>query len=246
MYNLTDSQKVLAKWLVKSVREEEIAEQFEILWSRTLASPSPQAELWNYQGKIEELPEISQGALDALMANNFLICEKIQNSNGQGENRRTCTLTGKIYEAVDNDFNAPDMSFIKYLTPLGDISGFDEELKQRCLPILGAGATDPMLWDSAVRNAGVVLEDRLRDVGSVSDLNITGQKLVNDLFGKEGILKSKFTVPSEREGYRDLYAGIIGTIRNPSAHRFIDHSPEEGGAIIMFVNLLLKKLEALR
>jgi hypothetical protein len=69
---------------------------------------------------------------------------------------------------------------------------------------------------------------------------------VNDVFGTNGTLASKFTVASEREGYRDLYAGIVGAYRNPFAHRLIDPSPEEGGAFIVFVNLLLKKLEALR
>jgi Protein of unknown function (Hypoth_ymh) len=53
-------------------------------------------------------------------------------------------------------------------------------------------------------------------------------------------------VASERQGYRDLYAGIVGAFRNPSAHRLVDPSPEEGGAFIVFVNLLLSKLEALR
>jgi hypothetical protein len=69
--------------------------------------------------------------------------------------------------------------------------------------------------------------------------------LVNKIFGKDGILASKFTVESERQGYRDLYAGIIGAFRNPSAHRLIDPTPEEGGAFIVFVDLLLKKLDKL-
>ncbi|MEQ8961337.1 MAG: TIGR02391 family protein [Coleofasciculus sp. C2-GNP5-27] len=42
------------------------------------------------------------------------------------------------------------------------------------------------------------------------------------------------------------HAGIVGAFRNPSAHRLVDPTPEEGGAFIVFVNLLLKKLEDLR
>ena len=103
-----------------------------------------------------------------------------------------------------------------------------------------------MLWDSAVRTAGVILEERLRDVGNISDPNQTGQSLVSKVFGNNGTLASKFSVPSEQNGYRDLYAGIVGAFRNPSAHRLVDPSPEEGGAFIVFVNLLLKKLEDLR
>lgn len=103
-----------------------------------------------------------------------------------------------------------------------------------------------MLLDSAVRTAGVILEERLRDVGSISDPNKTGRNLVNDVFGNNGTLALKFTVSSERDGYRELYSGVVGAFRNPSAHRLIDPSPEEGGAFIIFVNLLLAKLEALR
>jgi hypothetical protein len=143
-------------------------------------------------------------------------------------------------------FTAPDTSFVKHLSPLADLTNFDDTLKQRCLPILGAGATDPMLWDSAVRTAGVVLEERLRDVGKISDQNITGRDLVNRIFGQSGTLANKFTISAERDGYRDLFAGVVGVIRNPSAHRLVDPTPEEGGATLVFVNLLLRKLELLR
>jgi Protein of unknown function (Hypoth_ymh) len=143
-------------------------------------------------------------------------------------------------------FATPDTSFVKQLTPLADLTSFDDSLKKRCLPILGAGAADPMLWDSAVRTAGVVLEERLRDIGKITDVTLIGRDLVNRVFGQSGTLSGKFSVPAEREGYRDLFAGVVGMIRNPSAHRFIDPTPEEGGATLVFVNLLLKKLELLR
>jgi hypothetical protein len=142
-------------------------------------------------------------------------------------------------------FTAPDTSFVRQLTPLADLTSFDDVLKQRCLPILGAGATDPMLWDSAVRTAGVVLEERLRDVGKISDPNVIGRDLVNRIFGQSGSLAKKFTSSAERDGYRDLFVGVVGVIRNPTAHRLVDPTPEDG-ATLVFVNLLLKKLELLR
>lgn len=252
MYNLTDSQKTVLRWLVQEVRAGRINEEFKIYWDYSYHSPDqpiPQAGLLDYDGVLEQSPEITMGALDALAANNLILCEASfanRKSNGSHETKRRCTLQGRAYEAVDTNFDAPDTSFIRHLTPLGDINGFDQELKQRCLPILGAGASDPTLWDSAVRTAGVILEERLRDIGSISDPNRTGRSLVNDVFNSNGTLASKFTVSSEREGYRDLYAGIVGAFRNPSAHRLVDPSPEDGGAFIVFVNLLLKKLEILR
>jgi Protein of unknown function (Hypoth_ymh) len=143
-------------------------------------------------------------------------------------------------------FSAPDTSFVRHVTPLADLTNFDDTLKRRCLPMLGAGGADPTLWDSAVRTAGVVLEDRLRDVGKILDPNIVGRDLVNRIFGQSGTLANKFTSSAERDGYRDLFAGVVGVIRNPSAHRLIDPTPEDGGATLVFVNLLLKKLELLR
>ena len=250
MYNLTDSHKALVKWLVQKVRSRRIGEEFVIFWLYDPSKTTLNGMLFNYDDKaLEEAPEITMGALDALAANNLILYKATSGTGKPGSSHDRnwrCTLQGRAYEAVDKDFNAPDTSFIKYLTSLGDVNGFDQELKQRCLPVLGAGASDPMLWDSAVRTAGVILEERLRDIGSISDPNRTGRDLVNDVFGKSGSLASKFNVPSEREGYRDLYAGIVGAFRNPIAHRLIDPSPEDGGAFIVFVNLLLKKLEILR
>jgi hypothetical protein len=73
-----------------------------------------------------------------------------------------------------------------------------------------------------------------------------GRDLVNRVFGKTGTLVGKFAHDAEREGHRDLYAGVVGAFRNPSAHRLVDPTPHEGGAFIVFVNLLLKKLDDLR
>lgn len=232
MYNLTPSQKDLLRWLVQQVNQGYLSEEFIISWLLQGASIS------GYSGE-EPLPEMKKGAIQALHAEGLLWREVLGND-------LRCTLTGKAFEAVDNNFNAPDTSFVKHLTPLADMTNLDEELKQRCLPILAAGSVEPKLWDSAVRTAGVILEDRLRDVGGISDDNCVGQALVNNVFSNKGTLASKFSVDAERQGYRDLYAGIVGAFRNPSAHRLVDPTPEEGGAFIVFVNLLLKKLEDLR
>ena len=258
MYNLTDTQKNVAKWLVQSVRVGHLDEAFRIIDSGTMTIQGDlQFLLSDYRGIKKELYDIgiTKGSLQALVENNLLLCRVTQEEipmspfhDIQSYRKETwdCTLTGSIYTAVDNDFNSPDTSFIDYLIPLANPSGFDEALTKRCFPILATGGSDPILWDSAVRTAGVILEERLRDVGSITKPNRTGRDLVNDVFGDKGTLTSKFPIASERLGYRELYSGIVGTFRNPSAHRFIDPSPEEGGAFIVFVNLLLKKLEDLR
>ncbi|MDJ0621054.1 MAG: TIGR02391 family protein [Calothrix sp. MO_192.B10] len=231
--NLTETQKSLLQWLVEKVRAGMLNEE-EIWFAWSFEGTS----LVNYQG--DDVPEVKTTTLDALQDSGCLSCDRSR------QHQYKCALTSKAYEAVDSNFDAPDTSFIEYLTPLTGMDKFDEQIKTRCLPLLASGGSDSVLWDSVVRTAGVILEERLRDVGAISDPNQTGQGLVNEVFKKNGTLASKFTVDSERQGYRDLYAGIVGSFRNPYAHRLIDPNPEDGGAFLGFVNLLLKKLEALR
>lgn len=227
-YNLTDNQKRFVKWLFDEVESGRLTEEFYV--SRSQEGN----RIYGYKGTH---PAFSDGTLQALVSQQMLTPDR---------NWNHFTLTGVAYEAVRANFNEPDTSFVKHLTPLADVTNLDPEIKTRCLPILGAGSADPKMWDSAVRVAGVILEERLRDVGSITDRGVVGADLVNRVFNNKGTLAPKFTVDSERQGYRDLYAGIVGMVRNPSAHHLIDHTPEEGGALIVFVNLLLKKLEALR
>ncbi len=233
-YNLTQTQKDALRWIVNAVRAGWLRET-DIGFTWTFDGMG----IVGYRGQ-EQYPQWEPGVFDALAHNNLVRIRQPQRSTYM------VTLTGAAYAAVDSNFDEPDTSFVRHLTPLADITTLDDDIKQRCLPILGAGAADPALWDSAVRTAGVILEERMRDVGGISDASRVGRNLVNDLFRQNGTLAPKFTVESEREGYRDLYAGAVGIIRNPSAHRLIDPTPEEGGAYIVFVNLLLKKLEDLR
>jgi hypothetical protein len=240
MYNLTPSQKALLCRLVEKVRKKQMPEEFVLQWGIGQGAVLVDEDT----GSFRPMPDVTKGALRALAADDLLHIDR--EPGDKWGDIFNCTLTGKAYEAIDLNFAAPDTSFVRHLTPLADITALDGELKQRCLPILGAGAADPKLWDSAVRTAGVILEERLRDVGMITDSNAVGRDLVNKTFGKSGSLAAKFACDAEREGYRDLYAGVVGAFRNPSAHRLVDPAPHEGGAYIVFVNLLLKMLEDLR
>jgi hypothetical protein len=234
-YNLTDRQKELLRLLVGKVRSRAASEPFLRIGARDGYSLHP------HGGEAFDIGTWGLGDLDALVDADLLSAR----TNTQGTSQ-LYSIKQAGYDAVDSDFSAPDVSFIAHLTPLADISNLDQEIKARCLPILGAGSADPKLWDSAVRTAGVLLEDRLRQVGGISDASRVGRDLVNDVFGQSGTLAPKFSTESERQGYRDLYAGVVGAFRNPYAHRLVDPTPEDGGAFMMFMNLLLKLLEDFR
>lgn len=155
-------------------------------------------------------------------------------------------LTKKAYEAVDSNFNAPDRSAIAHLTPLSDIENLDTELWNRCKYSLSASGEAPEAWDEAVRSAMVVLEERLRKIAKrkkLSSPDDTGMQLVNKIFSSKSPLLSDQFDDRQKAAYRDLYAGVMGVFRNPYGHRFIDPQPQEGGAIVIFTNLLLKILD---
>jgi hypothetical protein len=248
-YNLTEGQRELAKWMVGAVRDQRMAEKFMVSWI------SGEGVILEVRG---EHPTITKGALDSLAAAGLIVAhvnyETKTTQSGQRrpkvtqtqrESSRRCTLTGRAFEAVDSDFDAPDTSFVRQLTPLADVTNLDPELKRRCLPSLAAGGNDPVLWDTAARTAVVILEERIRSVAGISDDTRTGRDLVNDVFGEKGVLAGRLGSGSKRVGYRDLYAGIVGVFRNRYAHRLVDPTPEDGGALIVFVNLLLKMTDNL-
>jgi hypothetical protein len=230
-YNLTDTQKERLKWIVSKVRAGKLnEEEIWVIWSMQGTS------LVKYQGHV---PEIRNTTLDALENNGCLICSQ------KGEDEYKCALTSRAFEAIDSNFGAPDLSAIPHLIPLTEIDHLDTELWDRCRLSLSAGGADPKAWDKAVRTATVVLEERLRKLGRTEDVNpdATGEGIVNIIFaGKNPVLSGKLE-EKKLKAYRDLYAGMMSVFRNSYAHRIVDPSPEIGGAIIVFIDLLLKMLE---
>lgn len=93
--NLTDSQKRLIKWLVGKAQAGKLEEEFYMFWpgggrgGRVAAMPPEEGE---------EYPHITKNALSALAAERLLICRP------RREDSISCTLTGKAFAAVANDF----------------------------------------------------------------------------------------------------------------------------------------------
>jgi hypothetical protein len=246
-YNLTDNQKEICKWLVGESKKGKLPDEFYF-------------DLFTHKNKILvnrqlpeftiEQPEITKGTIEVLRKERLLTYKNIRGKPSgyypQMLIGLLVTLRGQLFKAVESDFGSPDTLFTQYLTPLSDLTYLDKEIIDRCLPTLSVDSANPKNWDTAIRNAVVILEERLRDIGNIPDSNRRGKPLVNYLFGKNGTMINKFKDDSEREGYRDLYAGIVSIFRNAYTHRLIDPSPEDGGEVLGFINLLLKMLENLR
>src|SRR5687767_6322377 len=89
-------------------------------------------------------------------------------------------------------------------------SGMDEELLNRCADFMHSGK-----YDEAVRNAFILLEERLRI--AVNKEGMTGTDLANFAFSpKTGPLgKVLGNNEAEREGLREIFSGAFKLFRNP-------------------------------
>lgn len=118
-------------------------------------------------------------------------------------------------------------------------SGLDPELLNRCGEFLRIGK-----YDEAVRNAFILLEERLRVASHKEKENMTGTQLANYAFSAANgpLAKLLGNSENEKEGLREIYSGAFKLFRNPTAHGIVGYDQIEGKSIIGFVNLLLKLL----
>jgi hypothetical protein len=122
---------------------------------------------------------------------------------------------------------------------LENLGGWDAELLQRTSSLVHVGA-----FDEAVRNAFVLLEDRLRRSAGKEGANMTGTGLADYALNAERgpLAKHYGQNRAEREGLHALFTGGFKLFRNPAAHRVVDFDSTEARFILGYVNLLLHLL----
>jgi uncharacterized protein (TIGR02391 family) len=127
------------------------------------------------------------------------------------------------------------------LSVLDDLSGLDQELSERCSPLIRSER-----YDEAVSRAFVVLEERLRELLAVR--SGSGGQLVQKLFSsKDTQFTDRLNLPSaEIEGINNLFAGAFRAFRNRAAHTVAGYTLEEARAIVHLVDLLLLVVEQTR
>lgn len=118
-YNLTEKQKEALTWMVQKNRNDELDEEFTVVW---VMGPDRCIIISPSGNEPSDIPELSPGILDAL-AGAELIRQTIKTetktrkggtsknpkfTEKESERSRTCTLTKRAFEAVDNDFMMPD------------------------------------------------------------------------------------------------------------------------------------------
>jgi uncharacterized protein (TIGR02391 family) len=97
-------------------------------------------------------------------------------------------------------------------------------------------------YDGAVFQAFKLVEVRVRALGqfNVSD---TGMALMREAFHPErGALTDSASDKGERDGLQALFAGAMGTFKNPGSHRIVPWDSAEAAEAVYFANTLLRVL----
>lgn len=138
------------------------------------------------------------------------------------------TLTQEV-EKLRSDLSAAQQKTITFL---------DDELRERCADLLAR----PGKADTAVREACVVLEDRLRRAAGLAK-EVIGVDLVDKCLNpKDGKLVLS-EVAAEQHGIHQLYRGTIGFFKNPTSHRIIqEYDVTRARQVVGLIDTLLAVL----
>jgi len=96
-------------------------------------------------------------------------------------------------------------------------------------------------YDTSVFQAFKQVEVGVRQAGSYGDSDI-GVPLMRKAFNPDtGPLSDQSALPAERQALSDLFAGAIGSYKNPHSHRNVSvNDPDEAAEMIILASHLLK------
>jgi uncharacterized protein (TIGR02391 family) len=98
-------------------------------------------------------------------------------------------------------------------------------------------------YEIAAFTAMKAVEVRVRAMSGLDD-SLIGVKLMQTAFGTGGPLEDATIEGGEREARRNLFAGAIGTIKNPTSHRDVRYDdPTEASEAVLLADLLMRILD---
>jgi len=154
--------------------------------------------------------------------------------------------------ATDRSNNAPHAMFV---TRLGrEVAATSDRTRLRASarmaldlhPTLEPSVRPQFLmgeYEMAAFAAMKAVEVRVRKMAGLADYLI-GVKLMQTAFGTDGPLEDPTIESGEREARRNLFAGAIGTIKNPTSHRDVRYDdPTEASEAVLLADLLMRILD---
>lgn len=147
-------------------------------------------------------------------------------------------LRDLIYDFFDIEFEGGVEDLDMDLSPeIESSERLDLELQRRAITEF-----ESEHFQSSVRTAFTVLEERVRELGEYPDTEY-GAGLIQDAFHPEDGRLMFGESTGEREGVMFLYRGAFQALRNPVSHRFIETVDEDYARDAIYtVNLLLRLL----
>jgi uncharacterized protein (TIGR02391 family) len=99
-------------------------------------------------------------------------------------------------------------------------------------------------YDTSVFQAFKEIEIAVRKAGNYAETDI-GVSLMRKAFHiNDGNLTDSSQQPAEKQARSDLFAGAIGSLKNPSSHRDVDITAEEAAEVIIFASHLLRIVDS--
>lgn len=112
----------------------------------------------------------------------------------------------------------------------------DEELRRRCYDLLVAEGD----YDRVVREACVVLEDRVRKAAGYGKGQM-GVALMQSAFSAKNPVLRLSAHEQEQQGAMNIFAGIMGFFRNDAGHNLVEsYSQDDVIRLVAMIDLLLK------
>ena len=112
---------------------------------------------------------------------------------------------------------------------------FHPIIARKVLPIFEKG-----LYANAVFEAFKHVEIAVRKAGCYEDRDL-GTDLMRKAFHVDnGNLTDQSRLPAEKQARSDLFAGAIGSYKNPGSHRDVEMTAEEAAELIIFASHLLR------
>src|ERR1700730_16819901 len=104
IYNLTDNQKTLARWILANIREGTIGETFTVETRGAMPIQIQKiGELTGYHGALD-FSTVTLGSFEALVAADLLRAKLLMKENRFQLELTAYTITARISQAVDSNF----------------------------------------------------------------------------------------------------------------------------------------------